>query len=502
MTYIPNGQIDQNADPVFEVKGAAGAGRTYTIKNVVDEINSKRFGSLVGAAGTGKTHNIKALIKEYQARNTNVLVVAYTNRAAKVLRDRGVAAQTIHKTLYKSQKVEPEEIIEVMLPILDPNTRLPRRDERGEIMYGVHEEAKWQFLFRKDEFGEGDVLIIDEASLLPSQIWADIFANWPGIIIIAGDPNQLPPVEIDPEKVVPQFEGFFFEIAKVPTIFTGDNADNKRVSEGARLPLIYEHICSPRNPRGEFPDIDITGEYNYIDLTKTKTIEPGVVDILYSADIVIAWKNDECAYINDIIRKHRAQERGVRYTPYPQPGDRLVAGSHYFHIEVIKKHYWDKEAKCEVEYEKEEREQLITKGEEYTIESVDTADTKNNVLWVKFQDVGMAIPLSLAAIDGGRARRELKAINWKYGYAVTAHVAQGTGWPVVAVVDSYCYPDAKKWRYTAATRAANHVIAIRSGISFDKRPLVEPFEVDAPIVFEESENRQRLRDMLRVRFDK
>ena len=253
------------------------------------------FASIIGAAGTGKTHQIKQLIKKYDEEGICVFVVAYTNRAAKVLRERGVDATTIHKSLYASEKVEPEEFVEVMVPIIDQQTRLPVRDEKGDIKYGVHEEAKWTFTFKKDEFVASDVLIIDEASLLPSKMWGDIFDNWPGSIVIAGDPNQLPPVEVDAEKIDKRYEGFFHEAAKSPTIFTGDNKDNKRVSEGARLPLIYEHICSPRNYKGEFPNIDIAGEYNYIDLTKTTTIDAGIVDILYSADIVVAWKRDECA---------------------------------------------------------------------------------------------------------------------------------------------------------------------------------------------------------------
>jgi exodeoxyribonuclease-5 len=461
--------------------------------------------SIIGAAGTGKTEQIKTLIQALDQSHTDYYVVAYTNRAAKVLRDRGITATTVHKTLYECRKKEPEEIVEVMVPILDSATRLPQRDEKGQILYGVHEEAKWEFAFKKDAFKASDVLIIDEASLLPSTMWGEIFDNWPGDIVIAGDQNQLPPVEIGEEDQRDErFVGFFHRAAKTPTIYTGGNLDNKRIKDGsAVLPAIYDYICSPKNPTGRFPDLNVPGEYDYIDLTKDTNIDSAVIDILEAADIVIAWKNDECNFINEVIRRRRARNLGRAYTPYPLPGDRIVAGKHYIHTTTIQKRYWDKEQGCEVEYEKEEKEQLVTRGEEYVIESVDHPDARNNVVWVTLKDVRLSIPLSIAQIDGGRARKELNAITWNYAYAITCHKAQGTGWGTVVVVDSYSMPkDAQRWRYTAATRAEKHVIVIRSGISFDKRKLLEAIFDEPRVPAPPSENRLRLRKMLEEKFDK
>jgi ATP-dependent exoDNAse (exonuclease V) alpha subunit len=89
---------------------------------------------IIGAAGTGKTQKILELTADMAANDTSYVVVAYTNRAAKVLRERGIPASTIHKTLYESRKKDPEEYTEVMIPVFDPTTRLPQRDAKGQII--------------------------------------------------------------------------------------------------------------------------------------------------------------------------------------------------------------------------------------------------------------------------------------------------------------------------------------------------------------------------------
>lgn len=457
---------------------------------------------IIGAAGTGKTHKILELIAEMTANDKSYVVVAYTNRAAKVLRERGIPASTIHKTLYESRKKDPEEYTEVMIPVFDPTTRLPQRDERGQIIYGIEEEPVWEFAFKEGAFDASDTLIIDEASLIPSTMWRDIHDKWPGLIYIVGDHNQLPPVEMgDEDRRDERWIGYFHRAAQTPDIDLGGNENNRRVkNETSALPIIYEHIYARRNPQGHFPDIDVEGQYNYIDLTKDTLLDSSILPILESADIVVTWKNDECVFINDLIRQRRARSAGLKHTPYPRAGDKILAKRHYYKTTVTTRQYWDKEQGCQVEYEKEEKEQLVMSGEEYVIASVTSPDAKNNVIWVLLEGVRDAVPLSIAHIDGGRANKALSPITWDYAYAITCHKAQGSGWKTVVVVDSYCMPkDAQRWRYTAATRASEHVIVIRSGISFDKRKLVG-HTVDLEPPAPPSENRQRLRDILESRW--
>jgi hypothetical protein len=83
------------------------------------------------------------------------------------------------------------------------------------------------------------------------------------------------------------------------------------------------------------------------------------------------------------------------------------------------------------------------------------------------------IPLSVAHITGERVPKKIKVVRWVYGYAMTCHKAQGSGWQTVVIVDSHCRPDdGRRWRYTAATRARTKLIVIKTGIGFDKRTVI------------------------------
>lgn len=120
-----------------------------------DEVPTKQTFTLGGFAGTGKTSLIPT-IRDYL--HWNSAVVTYTNKAAAVLREKGIDdATTIYRLMY--QLVDAEHML-------------------------------WR---RKDEL-EVDVVIVDEASMLGQDIRDDLESY--GIpVLYVGDPFQLPPVK-------------------------------------------------------------------------------------------------------------------------------------------------------------------------------------------------------------------------------------------------------------------------------------------------------------------
>lgn len=423
---------------------------------------------ITGAAGTGKTHKILSIIDSLQKQNQPYEIVAFTNRAVQVLQRRGLAqAATIHKTLYSAQKTG--NYVEVKKAILDPTTRLPQRDAQGEIVYGIMHEAEWAFMFRMPA-NPNTTLIVDESSLVPSAIWGNIFDQWPGPVIVVGDQNQLPPVDLDLERQDKRYLNFFLEAAKKPDIDLGGNQNNRRVSAGnSVLPAVYQHIYSPGNGSGQFPR-QSQGDYGYVANIKTSADMAQYIAVLAAADIVVAWQNTEVAYINELIRRHQADQQSVPYTPYPRRGDRIIAEQHYSKTEPFT--YTQRNPHTgELEtVTGETHTPLITRGEEYVIERVDRPDSKNCVIWVLISGIPDAVPLNTAFIDGGHSPREIGAIRWCYASAITCHKAQGSGWPQVIVVDSYDWPqDAQRWRYTAATRASEKLLVMRCSYGWWKR---------------------------------
>jgi hypothetical protein len=411
---------------------------------------------MTGAAGTGKTTEIKKEIAELDKQGRPWLVVAPTNRAAKVLRtEHKIPATTIHKGLYKCVKTDEYKI--EMKAIMDEHTNAPKV-VNGEIQYCEVEVPVYEYTFvgAPSDY----TIIIDEASMVPSHIWKDIFERYEGSLMIVGDPNQLLPVENE-ETTIPEYYRLFDKLAKQPTKHLGSDESNRRLNqEGGMdttgIKIAIKHITNPKNILGEYPDLD-QGGYTFLDLRRTNEIDADIRSVLYDADAIICWTNSEREFLNTLIRKNHAKESNRGYTPYPIIGDHIIADSSY-----------------DIDVEGGFPERIISRGDDLIIENITLAkDDSNKLLWVKFKGIDKQIPLSIAHIDGGRVPKELKCLRWIYGYAITCHKAQGSGWKKVVVVDSYSrHEDARRWRYTAATRAREKLIIMKSGIGFDKRKMV------------------------------
>jgi hypothetical protein len=213
---------------------------------------------------------------------------------------------------------------------------------------------------------------------------------------------------------------------------------------------------SPKNSLGIFPELHGFGGYYYCDMRNNTEIDAATRELIYASDIVVCWTNNERNFLNTLIRKNLSSKMNRAYTEYPIVGDRIIADGAY-----------------QVEDDEGTVTTAITKGDDLEIEYITELDSKNNIMWAKLRDVANPVPLSVAHITGERVPKGISALRWLYGYAVTCHKAQGSGWNTVLIIDSYSrIEDAKRWRYTAATRAINNLIVMRSGIGFDKRKIV------------------------------
>jgi exodeoxyribonuclease-5 len=436
------------------ITGTAGTGRATSVKDIV---------IVTGAAGTGKTHWIINSSKSMIKIGRQVMIVAPTNRAAKVLNKRleehELEATTLHKALYLTQKTGEKRTVKK--PITDPITGFPKTDKTGQTLFHYEEEDIYEYQFNRYL---GDVvLIIDEASMVPSHIWEDIFTYFTGTLVVVGDPNQLMPVD-KKDDVVPEYFQFFNKMATMPTVNLGTDKDNKRLSDDTSgIQAAIKHINATANKSGNFPDLQGQAGYFYWDATYGPVMGDLVKQAIFNSDVVICWRVDECKYINQLYRQNKADQQGKAYKEVPVVGDRIIADGHYY-IEIAKG-YGDKPI----------RERIITKGDELIVVEIGIIDVANNIMWVKLRDENgftfeNAIALSVAGIFGDRVTPGLQYLRWAYGYAITCHKAQGSGFGTVVVLDSYYMPkDARRWRYTAATRAKENLIVVKSNESFVKK---------------------------------
>ncbi|QFT91573.1 ATP-dependent RecD-like DNA helicase [Roseovarius sp. THAF9] len=180
--------------------------------------------AVVGKAGSGKTLLLAALYRALEEAGVDVVsgdwegrrrkdrrtlaILAPTNKAASVLRMRGVPATTIHRILY-TPVYDPE--YERIAEWLAGNGDKPEIEglteealERARLFYGTHKSIPGALAaagLRGSDFITGwkrreeplDIGFIDEASMLDEKQYEDLQEIFPTLLLF-GDPAQLAPV--------------------------------------------------------------------------------------------------------------------------------------------------------------------------------------------------------------------------------------------------------------------------------------------------------------------
>ena len=180
--------------------------------------------AVLGRAGSGKTMLLAALVKamvaagvepistDYESRKARtrrtLAVLAPTNKAASVLRSRGVPATTIHRILY-TPLYDPE--YEAIAEWLTGKADRPRVEgltdaalDRAFAFYRQHPSIPGALAtagLRGSDFIKGwkrreeplDIGLVDETSMLDDRQYADLRQLF-STLVLFGDPAQLAPV--------------------------------------------------------------------------------------------------------------------------------------------------------------------------------------------------------------------------------------------------------------------------------------------------------------------
>ncbi|PWK60870.1 AAA family ATPase [Roseicyclus mahoneyensis] len=196
-----------------------------------------RVMAVVGKAGSGKTLLLAEIVRALQAAGVDIVsgdwegrrrkdrrtvaVLAPTNKAASVLRTRGVPATTIHRILY-TPVYDPqyEKVAEWLAgqgerPVIEALTdaALDRAKEVYEATKSVPAALASAGL-RGSDFITGwkrrddplDIGLIDESSMLDDRQFDDLTEIFPTLILF-GDPAQLAPVNQSGQMVFEKITG-------------------------------------------------------------------------------------------------------------------------------------------------------------------------------------------------------------------------------------------------------------------------------------------------------
>ncbi len=152
-------QILDIAGIISQVEKDSGITFDAIQKDAIEKAAAAKFLVLTGGPGTGKTTTVQGIIKVFSRMGQRILLAAPTGRAAKRLAETtGQEARTIHRLL----EFKPPQGYQ--------------RDEHHPL--------------------DGDVLIIDEASMIDIFLMHNLLKAIPdeAVVVLVGDVDQLPPV--------------------------------------------------------------------------------------------------------------------------------------------------------------------------------------------------------------------------------------------------------------------------------------------------------------------
>jgi exodeoxyribonuclease-5 len=452
-----------------------------------DAARGRRTMAVLGRAGTGKTRLLADLVGRLVAAGVEAVspddeyrrpkgrrtfaVLAPTNKAAAVLRARGVPAMTLHRILY-TPLYHPD--YERLADWLAGKTGRPSVEgvpdaalDRAQAFFALHQSVPGALAMaglRGSDFITGwkrresplDIGFVDEASMLDARMLEDLEALF-GLLVLFGDPAQLPPVS----------QGASMVFDAVPAAATLTLSTVHRQAAGNPILALAAALADPGLDFGAFEARveRLAGEDDRIRLA-----DRADADAMARAPILV-WRNTTRVRLIDAFRRgHDAPADALL------PGEPLLCDG----LELPLKH---RNRRAELEARglvkgaqaiylgpgrKPGFSQLHVLGAEDPRVSAATI--------IRLETPGEEEPMVVSAARMGA--------SFVHGAAVTIHKAQGSQWPEVQVFAPDLFAAARSgrveagaelWRrlaYVAITRAEERLVWVtRPALARPRQPL-------------------------------
>lgn len=375
--------------------------------------NGEPWTCIAGYAGTGKSTLVKFIIAALDIdEQYDVCYVAYTGKAANVLREKGCPnSMTAHRLLYQS---------------------VPRND--GTFYHKIKRPLEYRY----------KLIVVDEISMLPKEMWELLLSHKIPVICL-GDPFQLPPIGED--------NG----VLAAPHIFLDEIMRQAEESEIIRLTMDIRN--------GKPLELFKGNEVQVID-------QKNIVGGMYGwADQILVAKNITRRVINNQMRKMLFDTEDTK----PVEGDKIIclrndwdhpsaAGDIAVNgtIGTISNIRYKHNVPCL-------NPMMLA---DFLPESYTEADAAVALKDVYFRDINMDYKL-LTTGEETVTKENFKIFpkiwrpqTYDYAYAITCWKAQGSEYDKVLVFEED-FPlkntiDHQKYLYTAATRAKKRLVIVRN----------------------------------------
>jgi exodeoxyribonuclease V alpha subunit len=406
----------------------------------------KRVVGVTGQAGTGKTTIMQQGHEQLHAAGHRVVLCAPTGKAAKRISEAtGIPAITIHRLLEFTHPGDP-----------DPKTgkitgvSVPRRNKDNPLIQNV--------------------IMVDEASMINTQLWRDLMDAMPpgSVVRCFGDVNQLPPIENDNYAARDQPSPFMTVLKNFPSVTL---TNIYRQGEGSGIVKNGHRILQGMMP---VPADDFKMKWT----TELQPNDPVSQVLRLVAEGSIDFKSLDNQIITPINKSWIGQyELNLRIQQEIQKDE-------MFNAIVLPRSRWEHDKTCmivptdKVIWKKNDYQLEVYNGETGTI-----VDIVNDVINIDFGDRILGIPPWVEYIgpDGDTIGYDPR-VQIELAYAVTTHKSQGSEYAnSVYVLNRSSYSmHCRNNFYTAISRAKRcaYVISDQRSISqsvSQKEPPINKF---------------------------
>lgn len=396
---------------------------------------------LFGYAGTGKTTLLRYGLAQWGREiGADTLAATFTGKAALVMTRNGVIAQTIHSLIYLPQQPTEQEIKEFKLKIEKMKIELAgekNSDLRIKLQIEVTAaEVKLKHMYDPDWTINDDsilrdatLLILDEVSMVNEKMATDLLSFGVKVLVL-GDPGQLPPINGAGAFTNQQPDVMLTEI-------------HRQAQENPIIRLSMMAREGKNIPYGIYSDNVMKLSWGDIDPKE-----------FIKADQVITGMNKTRMWLNNIML------RASGYTgPFPTgQGEKIICLKNDRKIGIVNGQF--------LTFEKIDSIREVHGGCMIARADVTTEDGKN----VGMHTIYLGHYLDHVQFDPEREERDTfikrGMVESTWGYALTVHKAQGSGWGNVIFFDDGMFSrsrnqdDRNRLVYTAITRAENGLLIV------------------------------------------
>ena len=360
------------------------------------------FWRLKGYAGTGKTSLMKFILQCDDFRtNKQIGVIAFTHKAASVLRKKGIPdAKTIHSLAYKVEEM--------------PN---------GDLIFTRRSKEEMKSLY--------SFLIVDEASMVSKAMREDLLSF--GIpILFVGDEAQLPPIGNDPVDKSGKF------MAEAESALT---EVHRQAKDSPIIRLSMDIRMGRKFGFGKY------GEGVWVIEDDELTDK-----LLLQSDQLIVGKNNTRKAYNRKLRKLKGYAPGN----FPAPGEPMIILENYKELGLFNG--------LVITSDEDNNDKSLSDclGVSHRfLREIDTQPGHKFPTIIKPYFDGAK---NFETVNEERFfLKKGGFVKMDFAYSITCHKSQGSSYRKPIVIEE-CFGDKvfhRRWLYTAVTRAEEKLIVVR-----------------------------------------